>query len=239
MAISTAIIQAFPPGAEKSMRVPSDAGLLVARSLSCSVAGRALWRDLALSVRPGERWAITGPSGSGKTVLLRTLAGLTPLQDGEIRFDGKPMDAWWRPAYRARVAYVAQRPALPEGTVDAALAAPFRFRVHHGRKYSRDAASRCLAAAGIGAAFLDQDTDRLSGGETQVVNLLRAILIAPDILLLDEPTASLDPARTAAVEALVRDWMAGDAARACVWTSHDAAQLARVTDRALPLGSGP
>lgn len=221
------------------MRVQSDAGSLVARGLFCAVDGRALWRNLELSVRPGERWAITGPSGSGKTVLLRTLAGLTPPQGGEIRFDGEPMNAWWRPAYRARVVYVAQRPALPEGTVQAALAAPFRFRVHHGREYSRDAASRCLAAVGIGAAFLDQDSDRLSGGEAQVVNLLRAILIAPDILLLDEPTASLDPARTAAVEALVRGWMAGDKARACVWTSHDAAQLARVTDRTLALVSEP
>jgi len=221
------------------MRVQSEAGSLVARGLSCSVDGRALCRDLALSVRPGERWAITGPSGSGKTVLLRTLAGLTPRQDGEIHFDGKPMDAWWRPAYRARVVYVAQRPALPEGTVEAALAAPFRFRVRHHQKYSRDAASRCLAAVGIGATFLDQDTERLSGGEAQVVNLLRAILIAPDILLLDEPTASLDPKRTAAVEALVRDWMAGGEARACVWTSHDAAQLTRVTNRTLALGSEP
>jgi putative ABC transport system ATP-binding protein len=221
------------------MRVQSDAGSLVARGLFCAVDGRALWRNLELSVRPGERWAITGPSGSGKTVLLRTLAGLTPPQGGEIRFDGEPMNAWWRPAYRARVVYVAQRPALPEGTVQAALAAPFRFRVHHGREYSRDAASRCLAAVGIGAAFLDQDSDRLSGGEAQVVNLLRAILIAPDILLLDEPTASLDPARTTAVEALVRGWMAGDKVRACVWTSHDAAQLARVTDRTLALVSEP
>ena len=221
------------------MRVQSDAGSLVARGLFCAVDGRALWRYLELSVRPGERWAITGPSGSGKTVLLRTLAGLTPPQGGEIRFDGEPMNAWWRPAYRARVVYVAQRPALPEGTVQAALAAPFRFRVHHGREYSRDAASRCLAAVGIGAAFLDQDSDRLSGGEAQVVNLLRAILIAPDILLLDEPTASLDPARTTAVEALVRGWMAGDKVRACVWTSHDAAQLARVTDRTLALVSEP
>lgn len=221
------------------MRVQSDAGLLVARGLSCSVTGRALWRGLDLSVHPGERWAITGPSGSGKTVLLRTLAGLTPRQGGEIRFDGKPMDAWWRPAYRARAVYVAQRPALPEGTVEAALAAPFQFRVHHRLKYSREAASRYLAAIGIGATFLDQDTDDLSGGEAQVVNLLRAVLVAPDILLLDEPTASLDPARTAAVEALVRDWMAGGEARACVWTSHDAGQLARVTDQTLALGSEP
>ncbi|HXE79070.1 MAG TPA: ATP-binding cassette domain-containing protein, partial [Rhodanobacter sp.] len=70
------------------MRVQSDAGSLVARGLFCAVDGRALWRNLELSVRPGERWAITGPSGSGKTVLLRTLAGLTPPQGGEIRFDG-------------------------------------------------------------------------------------------------------------------------------------------------------
>lgn len=65
--------------------------------------------------------------------------------------------------------------------------------------------------------------------------MLRALLLAPTLLLLDEPTASLDPARAAHVETLVARWLAQDPARACVWTSHDAAQLARVSDHRLTL----
>ena len=130
-----------------------------------------------------------------------------------------------------------QRPALPEGRVQAALAAPFALRVHRGKHYSDEVARGYLATVGIDGTFLEQETDRLSGGEAQIVNVLRALLIAPRILLLDEPTAALDPARTACVEALVQAWLREADDRACLWVSHDGAQRARVSDHVLTLGA--
>jgi len=211
--------------------------ILSAQALRCSVEGRELWHGLGFSVRSAERWAIAGPSGSGKSLLLRTLAGLVTPQAGEIRFDGRPLTAWRLPEYRARVVYVMQRPALPEGCVQAALAAPFALRVHRGKHYSDEVARGYLATVGIDGTFLEQETDRLSGGEAQIVNVLRALLIAPRILLLDEPTAALDPARTACVEALVQAWLREADDRACLWVSHDGAQRARVSDHVLTLGA--
>lgn len=218
---------------------PTSPPLLAAHGLRCTFGPRTLWQDLAFDVRGGERWAIAGPSGSGKTVLLRTLAGLVPRQSGSLHLDGQGFDAAHPPAWRARVMYLPQRPALPEGTVATALAEPFAWRVHRGKRFNRDAALRALAAVGIDADFLAQDTDRLSGGEAQLVAVLRALLLAPTLLLLDEPTASLDPVRTAHVETLVAHWLAADTAHACLWTSHDAAQLARVSDRRLVLEAAP
>lgn len=209
--------------------------LLAVRGLGCTFGARTLWHGITLDVHGGERWAIVGPSGSGKTVLLRTLAGLVPSQAGTLHLDGQTFAACAPPAWRARVMYLAQRPALPEGSVEAALAEPFAWRVHRGKVFRRGEAARQLAGIGLDADFLAQETDRLSGGETQLVAVLRALLLAPTLLLLDEPTASLDPARTAHVEALVAHWLAQDGARACIWTSHDAAQLARVSDHQLAL----
>ena len=213
----------------------AGAPLLVARGLRRTLDERVLWHDLALTLHAGERWAIAGASGTGKTVLLRTLAGLAPLESGELLLDDKPFRDWWPPAWRARVGYLPQRPALPEGSVEAALAAPFQLRVHRMKAYSAAAASRMLAAVGIKPEFLQKQTADLSGGEGQVAAVLRGLLVEPTILLLDEPTASLDPTRTQQVEALITAWLAGDPQRACAWTSHDPAQLARVSDHRLSL----
>ncbi len=193
-----------------------------------------LWRNVDFSLTAGERLALTGPSGSGKTVLLRTIAGLVDPSEGELFFRGRSLQRWWMPAYRAEVMYLPQRPALPEGSVEAALSAPFRLRVHRDKRFSRESMAGLLSRIGRSEAFLRQSCGALSGGEAQCVNVLRAVLLEPTVLLLDEPTASLDAEAAAQAEGLVDEWMAG-AGRACIWTSHNREQLQRVTQRTLAL----
>lgn len=186
---------------------------------------------------PGERLAIAGPSGSGKTLLLRTLAALELIQRGEIIFQGRPLGEWSMPVYRGHVVYLPQRPALPEGTVDAALRAPFHFQVRQHRHFPDEQARHLLQMLGRDETFLQQHSERLSGGEAQMVAMTRALLTAPDVLLLDEPTASLDAGAVAAIEQLIANWLQEKPQRACVWTSHDREQLERNSDRILSLAS--
>lgn len=209
--------------------------LLQARRLGFAIDGRTLWRDLDLTLAAGECLAVVGASGSGKTLLLRTLAGLEPLQSGELMFRDRRLSDWSMPAYRARVVYVPQRPALPAGVVEAALRVPFQFGVHRHQHFPLDRARELLASLGRDESFLQQRTERLSGGEAQLVALLRALLIGPDVLLLDEPTASLDAQAVSTVERLVDDWLRSQPQRACVWTSHDRQQIERISDRVLVL----
>lgn len=211
--------------------------LLQARQLAFAVDGRTLWHELDLPLYRGERLAVAGESGSGKTLLLRTLAGLEPVQTGELIFQNRPLSDWSMPAYRARVVYVPQRPNLPEGSVEVALRVPFQFRVHRHQPFPSDRALELLAMLGRDENFLQQHTERLSGGEGQIVAMLRALLIGPDVLLLDEPTASLDPRAVSAIETLVENWLQAQPQRACVWTSHDRRQLERISDRVLSLES--
>lgn len=197
------------------------------------VGERWVWRGLNLAVEPGDRLAVRGPSGAGKTVLLRALAGLDALDEGTLCAGGAVVTDL--PAHRAAVTAVAQRPALFEGTVRDNLRVPFAFAVRDAAAYDEGGAAALLDALGREPTLLDQNVAGLSGGEAQTVGLVRALLTGPHVLLLDEPTAGLDPERAAAVEAVVEAFLAAGPARAVVWTSHDAGQLARVTDRALDL----
>jgi putative ABC transport system ATP-binding protein len=211
--------------------------LLATRGLGRRIGARWLWRHLDLELAGGEALAVTGPSGSGKTLLLRSLAGLDATTEGEIAAVGRALETWPMPVYRARVTYVAQRAFALEGTVEDALRRPFQFGVHREKPFPRERALRWLRAVGRDEGFLDLAGASLSGGEGQIVALLRALLLDPLVLLLDEPTASLDADAVRAVEALVTGWLAADDSRAMVWTSHHDAQLDRVTNRRLHLGA--
>jgi len=210
--------------------------LLAAADLRRTVEQRVLFDSLAFTLDAGERVAVTGPSGSGKTLLMRTLAGLEPLEAGAVRFLGRPLLSWRMPEYRSRVMLLPQRPSLPEGSVEQALRAPFAFHVHRGRRYRREHALSFLEGVGRGRSYLERPTETLSGGEAQLAALLRALLLEPQVLLLDEPTASLDAAATQAVEALVSAWLQEHPERAYLWTSHDEEQVRRVATRRVQVG---
>ena len=196
---------------------------------------RWLWRGLAIRLAPGERVAISGPSGSGKTLLLRALAGLDEVDEGEIALAGRYIDDWPMPSYRATVAYLPQRATMVEGTVEANLRLPFTLRTHSRREFPLEEAERSLSDLGRPSDFLRQPATELSGGEAQLVALLRALLIKPKVLLLDEPSASLDESASEALEAVVGRWLEAEHGRAVIWTSHRSSQLERVTDRRVDL----
>jgi putative ABC transport system ATP-binding protein len=198
-----------------------------------------LLRDVSLSVRPGDRIAVVGPSGAGKTVLLRALALLDPLDEGAIYHHGAAVRDECVPSYRKGIIYVHQRPALFEGSVEENLRHPFALKAHRGKTFDRRRTIALLEGLGREESFLAKSTNDLSGGEGQVVALIRAIQLEPEVLLLDEPAASLDPAATHAVECLVGRWysQASDE-RSLVWVSHDVEQVRRMTRTTIGMEAG-
>ncbi|WP_175689726.1 ABC transporter ATP-binding protein [Burkholderia anthina] len=202
-------------------------------------SGKTLLAPTDFSLAAGSRIAVTGPSGSGKSVLLRALALLDPLDGGHILWRGKRIRRSAIPRYRRSVAYVRQRPAQMDGTVEAQLRYPYSLAVYHDVAFDRARVESLAARAGRGADFLDKRASELSGGEAQIAALLRVLQLDPDVLLLDEPTSALDPDSTRAIEALVGAWFdAAPDARACMWISHDPAQAARIATTRLVMQAG-
>ena len=196
-----------------------------------------LLSDVSLELRPDERVALRGPSGAGKSLLLRGLALLDPRDAGEVRWCGAEVRREAIPAFRARVLYVAQRPVLFEGSVEENLRRPFELGAHARASFDRERAAALFADLGRDGSFLERSHRDLSGGEAQIVALVRALQLDPDVLLLDEPTASLDAEAGRRVEARISAWASGGA-RSLVWVSHDASQAGRVAGRQIVVRGG-
>jgi putative ABC transport system ATP-binding protein len=191
------------------------------------------------SLHASERVALIGASGSGKSVLLRALALLDAASSGEVLWLGEPVAAPLIPHFRSRACYLAQRAALVDGSVLDNLRLPFILK--HNRQYRFDAATamRLLDLAGKPRSFVDKAGAELSGGEAQLVALVRALLLAPQVLLLDEPTSALDPQSVAAVETLVMNWLDEfPKERAFMWITHDPDQARRISTRTLTMHQG-
>jgi len=186
-----------------------------------------------------DRVSITGASGSGKSVLLRTLALLDVSDSGQVLWRGEPISSGQIPRYRRRICYIAQRPALIEGTVEDNLRFPYSLKTFNGRRFDRSVVEALLAQAGKEQGFLSKRAGDLSGGEAQVVALIRTLQLDPDVMLLDEPTAALDPASSREVESLVQTWFdSGAQARAFIWVTHDPEQAQRMCTTRLTMSAG-
>jgi putative ABC transport system ATP-binding protein len=201
--------------------------------------GEYLLHPTDFALRAGERAVLTGPSGSGKSVFLRALALLDPLDGGNVLWRGEPVPRVSIPRFRRHIAYLRQRPALFDGTVEDNLRYPYTLAALRDTTFDIARSRSLLDAARRPADFLARHTSELSGGEAQIVALVRVLQLDPDALLLDEPTASLDPDSARAVEDLIASWFeSARAARATVWVSHDPAQAARVGSWHLTMNAG-
>ena len=165
-----------------------------------------LLEGFSLKLRPGGRIAVVGASGSGKSTLARLAAGLFTPWSGEILFDGKPRAAHARAELARSVAFVDQDVALFEGTVRENLTLWEEAAPEAVERALLDAAIEDGVLAGRGGldAKLQEGARNLSGGQRQRLEIARALVRDPAILILDEATSALDPTSEAKVEANLR-----------------------------------
>lgn len=171
----------------------SDVPCFALKRVTQTRGGRTVLCDLTVDFPSGELTALIGPSGSGKTSLLRLLNRLDDPDSGEILFEGRPLDAYPVRALRRRVGFVFQAPTMFAGTVADNL------RIAHGlgtpgADTLPDARiAETLERVELDAGYASREARDLSGGEKQRVALARTLITRPAVLLLDEPTAALDP----------------------------------------------
>jgi putative ABC transport system ATP-binding protein len=195
--------------------------------------------DISLTLRPGDRVAISGPTGSGKTLLLRSLALMDGSDGGRIIWRGRQIGNRDVPRFRSRAIYLHQRPSLPADTVEAALRQPFALAAHRNKEFNRPRIVERLTQFDRNETFLEQKVANLSGGEMQIVALVRAVQLDPDVLLLDEPTSAMDPKTADAVEQWLASWIdEPPGERALIWVTHDANQVRRAANRLLRMDKG-
>ncbi|MBE1237372.1 ABC transporter ATP-binding protein [Phaeovibrio sulfidiphilus] len=209
------------------------------RALCLGYGKREIGRDITLSIGAGEIVCLLGPNGCGKTTLLKTILGLLPPLEGTLHVNGAPLAAWTRRELARFTGYVPQ-----------AHAAVFPFRVEDvvlmGRTAhvglfgapgpaDRAVARDCLARLGI-LPLAGRNYMHLSGGERQLVIIARALAQEPAVLVMDEPTASLDFAN----QIRVLEHMRGLRNRglSILFTTHQPEHAARTADRVVLMRDG-
>lgn len=192
--------------------------------------GKSLIDNLSFRLTRGTMTAIMGPNGAGKSLTLRLLQGLLEPDRGNINWDVGPA----RPPGRCRAAIVFQKPVLLRRSVAANLR--HALSVYGVRRADQaELVTKYLAMGGL-LDLKSQPARVLSGGEQQRLSIVRALAAEPDLLLLDEPTASLDPQATQMIEALIAG--VRDRGTTIVLVTHDPGQARRLAQEIVFLHDG-
>jgi peptide/nickel transport system ATP-binding protein len=214
----------------------SDA--LAISNLTVSFGGFNAVKAVNLAVGDGESFGLVGESGSGKSTLLRAIAGLTAISGGHITVDGQRYVSPGRDkAFRRTVQMVFQDPygsLHPRHTIDRLLVEPLAI---HGFTDTERRITRALDEVGLGSGFRFRYPHQLSGGQRQRVAIARALIVEPKILLLDEPTSSLDASIQAEILNLLEQTRQ-DRGLTFLMVSHDLAIIQHMCDRLAVMRGG-
>ena len=201
------------------------------RDLRYVAGGAEILRGVSLGIPEGEIACVTGPSGAGKSTLLRALNRLIEPTSGEVFLDGEPTGAMDPLELRRRVGMIFQLPALFGLSVEEAI-------LYGPRLIGKDAdAGELLELVGLDGSFAGRDPRSLSVGQQQRASIARALALGPEVLLMDEPTSSLDEKARDRVEGLVRDLNRREGLT-IVLVSHDLGQVERLADRVILMADG-
>jgi ABC-type dipeptide/oligopeptide/nickel transport system ATPase subunit len=194
-------------------------------------------RDASFHVAAGEAFGLVGESGSGKTTVLKAIAGLIDQWQGRITVDGQALGARRSAAFCRDVQMIFQDPygsLHPRHTVDRTLAEPAHI---HGIGNVGARVERTLRAVGLGSGFRYRYPHQLSGGQRQRVAIARALMLEPKILLLDEPTSSLDVSVQAEILNLLST-LRRQRGLTYLFVSHNLAVIAHMCGRVAIMNAG-
>jgi putative ABC transport system ATP-binding protein len=209
--------------------VTAEAPLFTFDRVAVDLATGHLLDEVSAAVEARGITVVVGPSGAGKTTLLRLCNRLEAPTSGQVLFHGDDVATLDPLALRRRVGMVVQRPTLFAGTVRDNL-------LEAGESLADDDLVGALDRVGLPASFLDRRRDELSGGQAQRACLARTLLTEPEVLLMDEPTSSLDPDGRLGIERLAMELARGDIS--VLWVTHDLDQARRLADRTVVLVDG-
>ncbi len=203
------------------------------RNLSVELGDFAL-RDISLAVKRGEYFVMLGPTGAGKTILLEAIAGVQPIQTGEIWLGGREVTRMEPEQRRASIVYQ-DHMLFPHYSVRENVIFGLKMR-HEEPRQIAITLDRVVALLGI-AHLLHRKPDTLSGGEKQKVALARAIATDPEVLLLDEPLGALDPqTRDSVQQELIK--LQDDLDITVLHVTHDFEEAITMGDRIAVIGEG-
>ncbi len=219
----------YPESKCAPAKVPSGILPLTLTNVSYARDGHTLLDGISVTLIPGPRTVVLGPNGAGKSLLQRLCHGLLEPSSGTVSWAEQNLDT-----IRKAQAMVFQRPVLLRRSVAANVDFGLKLRGLE-KSERRQKVEDVLERTGL-SRYADKPARRLSGGEQQKLALARAWALKPQVLFLDEPTASLDPAATHEVEAIIQS-MHEDGTR-IVMATHDLAQARRIADEVLFIYQG-